>query len=262
MKVRDFEVGECIGQSPRFRIYLGNNADGAPVVLKVAKTFEDGELLAREASEFSILQSFKEDVAKIEAQTGRSNHYDWLFADLLASFMEPSQGDRRINVLSAVGVDLSKLTPLTKLHSTIEIDARTSVWILGRFFKFYGMFELIAASKDEAAPNYPIFSSDDYLVGPEMHRLVYYNFSGDAADVVAFDFVKAIANFMLSWVVINNESEERKYCNLLADFAKNGRETFEKAHSELYALVQDIWGIQYYPFTYRDQGTIVWKNLN
>ena len=262
LRVRNIEVGPRIGEASKFRIYLGAMDGGQSVILKVAKTFEDGDILAREASEFNILSSFAEQIAKLEANQGGSNsHYDWLFAKLLSSFMEPTQGDRHINVFMAPDTDIGELFPLTKLHAEVEIDTRTSIWIFGRFLKFYSFFELLAASGDNPIARYPIFSPDDYLIGPEKHRLIYYNFSGDIADVVADDFVRAISKFILDWVVVGDSSSEQEYLELLEDFSEFGRNSFEQAHRDLYTLVKRCWGIQYYPFTYRKRKTDIWKKI-
>lgn len=203
LRVKNIEVWNRIGEASKFRIYSGKTDNGEQVILKVAKKFEDGDILAEEASKFNILRTFETQVSLLQKQQGHTNsHYDWLFANLNSSFMEPTQGDRRINVFMIPDIDLNKLIPLTKLHDKIEIDVRTSAWILGRFLKFYSFFELLAASEDDSVAKYPLFSPDDYLIGPENHRLIYYNFSGDMADVVAFDFVKAITKFVLDWTVI------------------------------------------------------------
>ena len=262
LKIRNIEVGNRIGEASKFRIYLGTMDDQRPVIMKVAKTFEDGSILAEEAGKFNVLRAFSEQVAEFEkAQNGHSSRYDQLFANIVTSFMEPSQGDRRINVFETPDIDLSKLVPLTKLQAEVEIDVRTSIWIIGRLFKFYGFFELLAESGDNPIVRYPVFSPDDYLIGPKEHRLIYYNFSKDIADVVAFDFVKAIAKFILGWVVVGDDTAEQEYLELLNHFSEHGRTSFEKAHEDLYALVRRHWGIQYYPFTYRDRDTFAWKTI-
>lgn len=262
LRVKNIEVGGRIGEASKFRIYSGKTDNDEQVILKVAKTFEDGDILAEEASKFNILRTFETQVALLQEQKSHTNsHYDWLFANLNSSFMEPTQGDRRINVFTIPDIDLSKLIPLTKLYGEIKIDARTSVWILGRFLKFYSFFELLAASEENSVARYPLFSPDNYLIGPEKHRLIYYNFSGDMADVVAFDFVKAIAKFILDWAIIRDDSSEQRYFNLLKDFSEYGRNSFEKAHNDLYRLVKELWGIQYHPFTYRDRNTTIWKTI-
>lgn len=263
VKIKNIDVGNLIGESPKFRIYSGKTNDGKQVILKVAKTFEDGDVLAVEAGKFNILKTFEAQVALFQKEQGRPRnpHYDWLFANLTSSFMEPTQGDHRINVFMIPDIDLSRLIPLKKLHGKIEIDARTSVWILGRFLKFYSFFELLTASEDESVARYPLFSPDDYLIGPEKHRLIYYNFSGDMADVVAFDFVKAVAKFVLGWTIIGDNSTEQRYFDLLKDFSEHGHNSFEEAHGDLYRLIEELWGIQYHPFTYRDRNTIIWKTI-
>lgn len=261
MKVRNYEVGALIGEASKFRVYLGED-NAQKIVMKVAKTFEDGDSLADEASWFNVLRVFIAQVAKMQEQNRETNsHYDWLFANLTASFLEPSQKDRRINFFKVVDIDLDQLIPLPKLRTETEIDARTSVWILGRFLKIYSFYELLAVSGDNPIIRYANFSPGDYLIGPETHRLIYYNHSGSVAEVVANDYVKTITQFILEWVGIEDDAAEQKYLQLLNDFATNGRGTFEEAHIDLYRLIKELWGIQYHPFTYRDHGTSRWKTI-
>lgn len=262
LKVRNYEVGKLIGEASKFRIYLGND-DDKQVVMKVAKTFEDGDSLAQEASWFNVLRAFIAQVTEMQEKSGEaSSHYEWLFANLLSSFLEPSQKDRRINIFEVADTDFGQLIPLPKLRTKTEVDARTSVWILGRLLKIYSFYELLAVSGDNPVIRYANFSPGDYLIGPERHRLIYYNHSGAMADVVATNCVKAIAQFISEWVVIENDPAEQEYYQLLEDFATNGRVTCEEAHAELYQLIGELWGIQYHPFTYRDQDTSRWKTMN
>lgn len=251
-----------IAEAPRFRVYLGTQDDGQPVILKVAKTFDDGDVLVTEASRFNGLAALINQVAECESIRNRQNsHYDWLFAHLQSSFMEPSQDDRRINVYTTPGAPLAELVPLTKLHASVEIDPRTSVWLLGRFFKLYGFYELKAVVENLSFASYPQFSPDDYLVGPERHNLVCYNLSKSLDDVVAYDFVATIAEFMLNWTVTTDDPKEQAYQDLLQDLAKYGRAKFGQAHRDLYTLVRELWGIEYHPFTYRDRGAAFWRHI-
>lgn len=262
MKVRNYEVGKPIGEAPKFRIYLGKDGE-KQVIIKVAKTFEDGDSLAEEAKWFNLIGAFVSQVATMEEDLGKnSSHYDWLFANLRSSFLESTQQDRRINVFEVVDTDFDKLTPLSKLQAQTKIDARTSVWILGRFLKIYGFYELLAVAGDNPIIRYADFSPDDYLIGPGRHRLIYYNHSGSIADVIASRYVKSIANFIAEWVTIENDSAEQDYFQLINDFATNGRATCKEAHSELYQLVSELWGIQYYPFTCYDRETNIRKTID
>ena len=266
MKVRDIEVGELIQESPTFRIYLGTAPDGREVVLKVAKTCDDGQPLIDEASTFSEMAIFEEQIAQFEEeQTGQNSHYDWLFANLMKSFSEPTQGDRRINVFSMPDTEIAKLMQLQKLQSETEIDAKTSVWILGRLFKFYGFFELMGVGEGEEkefyTAEYPVFSPDNFFIGPERHRIICYNIPERTLCTFANDEVKAVTKFILDWLVVEDDPKEQEYKELLEDFAARGREKFGNAHRELYELVRELWGRSYYPFTYRDRGTLLWKTI-
>jgi len=267
LKVRDIEVGELIQETPTFRIYLGTAPDEREVFLKVAKTYEDNQPLIDEASTFSEMAIFGEQIARYEEeQSGRNSHYDWLFANLMKSFSEPTQGDRWINVFSVLDTEIGKLMQLQKLQSETEIDAKTSVWILGRLFKFYGFFELMGVDESEDSEfytaEYPVFSPDNYFIGPERHRIICYNIPEKNLCSFANDEVKAVAKFVLDWLAVEDDPKEQEYKELLEGFVENGRERFEYAHRELYELVRELWGRSYYPFTYRDRGTLVWKTIS
>lgn len=261
-KIRDIEIdtSTLIGESSKFQVYLGKMSDGQRVVVKVSKSFKNNKILTDDATEFSMLKNFELRIRDLEHATERSSKYYLLFANLLSSFIEESIDGRRINVFTIPEIDLDDLIPLAKLSSQVEIDARTSVWIIGRLLKFYSLFELLCEDEDETACRYPIFSEHDYLISPEKHRLVYYNFPGEVYDVYATEFVKAIANYILQWTTFDKEDESTKeYQEILEDFASIGRTTAAGAHRDLYQVVEKIWGISYYPFTYRQRRTINWN---
>lgn len=241
MELRGYEVGSQIGESSRCRLYLGSNA-AEQVVIKVAKTFDDGDFLADEASWFGIVNSFTKQVAAMQEKLGETNaHYDWLFAELVSSFLEPTQDDRRINMFRFTDVALGDLVPLSKLRERTQIDVRTSVWILGRFLKIYSFYELMSDSGDNPIIRYANFSPGDFLIGPKRHRLIYYHHSGHVADVMATTYVRSIVQFILDWTAVEDDSSEQAYIELLQDLVKNGRTSFEETHTELYKLVKELW---------------------
>ncbi len=261
MVVSGYEVGKLIGESARQRIYLASRGEDS-AIMKVAKTFDDGVSLSMEASWFTHVAAFLKEADKVCIEGGLPlAHYDWLFARLKRSFMEPTQGDRRIVILDAIDVDISKCIPLPKLCAEVEVDARSNVWILGRLLKLYSFYELIAESVDNPVVNYAIFSPDDYLVEPEHHRVIYYNHSGSLDDLTGHAYVKVIAQCMLDWLAASSDPKEQQYFQLLEDFAQLGRISCAVAHKELYELVRQLWGRKYYPFTYRARGAKNWKNI-
>ena len=263
MKIRGIEVdpNDFFAQTKRFRVYLGNSDKDGPVILKVAKTFEDNDVLNEDAATFTRLAANSQEIDEYETSHGGGNRsrFDLLFASLLSTFVEASQGDRRINVYRAPDTKLSKLLPLSKLKADYEIDARSCVWMMGRILKFYILFEKDKMDGEETVARYPDFYPEDFLIGPERHRVIYYNYSGGEDDSIADGHIKAIAKFFLEWIVVNDEAEQRLY-NLLKDFSEHGRSEFYDAHSDLYALASELWGRGvYYPFTYRVRGTIAWQ---
>ena len=263
MKVKEYEVGRLIGESSKFRIYLGNS-DAEQVVLKVAKTFEDGDALAAEASKFNLYRAFIDETIRYQELLGeKSARFDLLFASLEDSFLEPDQDDRRINVLSVTETDFDHLIPLAKLYAMTKIDARTGVWILGRLFKIYSFFELMATQGDNPVVQYPDFSAGDYLIDPRRHRLIYYNFSGEGGELSAHKHVRKIAQFMRKWIETKKtwDEDSRVFRNWLCKLGDYGADTFEKAHRELYEKAQTLWGIGYYPFTYCDLEAYTWKTI-
>ncbi len=237
----------------------GGEEEKQLTILKVAKTFEDNDVLAEEAGEFALLSAFNERVAEFAKDRGLDDfHYDWLFAKLLSSRTESALAERRVNTFTVLNA-VDGLVPLSKLRARIEISPHSSVWILRLFFKFYSFFELSAIDDRSVAVHYPLFSPDDYLIAPEKKRLVYYHFAGDALDAVANDFVKAVADFVLDWIVVGDDSAERRYAALLEDFAKVGRVSFEKAYDDFYMTTEELWPNGDEAFVYRERNAVKWE---
>ena len=259
MNVRGYEVGKMFGESTKQRLYLGSS-ESQPVVIKVAKTTADNQFLAEDAKWFSRLRTLNQEIVSMQAQQQRTSaHYELLFAQLVSSFMEPTQGNRQINVYAYPETSLECLVPLPKLQQTTRIDARTTVWILGRLFKLYGMYELMAASTSRLTPEYALFYPSDYLIDPLKHRLIVYNYSGQYRGGSAAGLIAQIAQYLLQWSAMEDGETELQYYALLKDFSQFGRQTFNLAHQELYQLVGNLWGYHYYPFTYRDTHSDMWQ---
>lgn len=264
MEVRgDYEVGKLIGESSRQQIYAAKK-DGKDFLVKISRTFDDGVWLADELQCLRRLNVMADQIERLRRTSGDTSanpHYDWLVARLADSYVDFSQDDRRVNILEMVDASLDDLMPLAKLSSKFEIDTRTSVWILGRFLKLYCLHELIAEGGDCPVIQYHEFSPDDYLVDPQHHRLIYYNYSGVATDLTANRCVRAIAKYMLEWTATEDVKEDEDYVRFLKELAAIGGSAFEDTHRILYGLVDVWWGRKYHPFTYRNKGTKIWKKL-
>ena len=282
MTIKDIEVGSRFGETSKFRVYHGTMIDSRqPVIVKVAKTFEDGDVLAEEAAKFTRMRIFADELKKLEQKAkNKDSGYGLLFANLEASFLEATQDDRRVNVFSIPEIEPEKLIPLPKLRDKLVIDLRTSAWILGRLFKFYSFFELQAEEDDIPFARYPTFLPSDFLIAPREHRLIYYNFSDEEWDVVAFETIKPIVSFISDWCEPKIEdvrsggeyyipffkgdktaTEMHDYLTMLERFKTKGCYSFSNAHKEFYKTIEELWGIEYYPFTYHSSKTTSWHTI-
>lgn len=252
MEIRGIKIGSLVEETEKKYIYLGIFPDKNPVIIKSAKSSDNNKTLLNEVKWFEKLRTFNEEVEKHSKKIGVEYHFDWLFAWLVTTFVEPNQDDRRFSVFSMPETEIGKLIPLSKVARTTQIDSRTSVWILERIFKFYAYFELMRESGDIPLTEYPVFSSRDYLLGPVQHRLIYYNYSGSGMDFTAYELVKTITTFIKGWVVLSEEAEDKKYGYMLDDFSQKGRKSFVEAHGELQKTAKDLWGTKYHPFTFRN----------
>lgn len=263
MKIRSYEVGSLIGETDTYRLYTGESPDGE-VLIKVAKTFEDIDYLSEESRFFRNLSVMSDDVERVRKQNGGDAlHYDWLFAKLIESWCEASQGSRMINVYQMPEVKLDELIPLSKLMKQTYVDVRTSVWVLGKIFKLYSFFELISDEMDIPFVQYTEFSTANYLVEPEHHRLILMNHEKEVRNLggETYRLVRKITSEIIPWIVPGNGEEDEEYMNLLRDFSDDGRYNFEVAHKDLYTLVRKLWGIEYYPFTYKIERAGIWRTI-
>ena len=238
-----------IADGKKFRVYTGLSGEDM-VVVKVANTVDDNSKLKAETVNFCELRIFDHYINSFQRETlgVEPVNYKRLFANLKSSFLD--EDGRMVNVFSFPDIEVDKLIPLLKIYKDMKIDARTSVWILGRLFKLYSMSELEAVMHKTDIKKYRLFSLGDYLIGPESHELVYYNYSGVVDSLSAVSFIKVISKTIDEWVIRTGDSLEGQYLSLLDDFKENGRETFDNAHEELYKLIRCIWGSKYHPFTY------------
>lgn len=263
MNTKLVTVDKPIGASKKFSIFTGTQTHVGvisytrPVIVKIASSFEYNDVLTAEASHFTTLSMFAKELADIQKQSAKDViRYDLLFAKLSGSFIDPTRNDCRLNVFDTVDIEIDKLTPMGKLMKDTKIDTRTSVWILGRILKLYSLFELMAASESSPYVKYPLFSIGNFLISPEKHRVVYYNFPGEIEDVTATELVKAVTTKILKWIEPRDDDpNDTPYMDMLKALADNGSEKFELAHSLLYLAVERLWGISYHPFTYKNVQT-------
>lgn len=257
--IKNIEIINKIAEAKRYDIYSGIE-DGKYLIVKVSKSIEDSSVLNEEAAELMRLNVASRSIDRIEDEHKYiKSRYDRLFIQLKKSFFD-GEDLKRVIVLGSDTVDIENLVPLTKLHNNVIIDARTSAWIIGRLFKFYGLYEIMALMDNSNIIEYPLFTPNSFLIGPNEHNLMYYNMAGKSQEVKATSFVKAIAKFIKDWAEPVSD-EDNEYMALINDMASNGRDNFDSSHEELYKTIRKLWGKEFYQFTYKDRGTLCFKKL-
>ena len=285
MTIRGIEINELLVESKTARIYLATK-DGKTVILKIAKTFGDNRDMDIESNVFNFFDNAVKYCRErnIEERRSSPSRFDLLYAKLEDSFIEDSQYDRRINILSARDIEIDELCRLTEMHKKFEIDLRTSAWIMGRLLKwgiFHEYLHIVSEAEEKEREkeaqkkkeyydkdpfqNYYEFYPDDWLICPEKHRLVYYNGTNKNYTTSEYtNVVQDMAKFVLDWIGIDKPNEkEQEYIKTLKSLQKDGKLRYgftPQGISEVfYDAVKKVWDIIYYPFTYRERGTKQWQ---
>ena len=184
-------------------------------------------------------------------------HYDWLFPQLVDSFItDETQGLRQANLLSILDGDVSDYVPMVKLIDKFKIDSKTAAWIFGRFLKLQAFLEDVGVIFN--------FRSDQVLIDPRRHRVVYLGWS-QQGDSASYDSVKVAAITTRDWLEDNgteHEEDFRKLLDFLIDSPKSSVSEGASVHRMLYDNLERWWGHSYYPFTYFDRNTETWHQVN
>lgn len=191
------------------------------------------------------LRALAQESEKIEAKfAGSGNdgyiHYDWLFPQLVDTFITESEQDfRQANLLAIRDARVSDFVPMVKLMDYCKIDAKTAAWILGRFFK-------LQTFTDQTDIHFS-FHVDQVLLEPVYHRMVYLGWQDSDGD----DNITLAGKAILDWTISHDIDDEERFIDLLRHFSSMPRGTTGgQAHAELYGFIKKYWGRKYYPFTY------------
>jgi len=257
LEIAGYEIAKKIEGPTDVDLYIGHKQD-EEVLIKVAKGSAGEAHLFDELKRFNQIRAFLPEAKRLRPPDGGPCPlYDNLFAQLIDTFLVPGD-DLRVNVFRLGESKMCDLTPLSELRK-VEIDIRTGAWILERLFMVYEFYELLAEDGDIPVISYPKFSENDYLVDPRNQRLLYYNFSGPATDLTGDKLIRKVVKSFRKWIVDTGEASEMK--SLLADLESCGAIFFDQAYTKLSGLAYQLWGDQYYPFTYREPGSKTWRTL-
>ena len=176
---KKYYVLQKIGGSGRYSVYEcilppKEGAKKAVSLLKIAGQPNENKLLETEALVLTRLRSSADEIDEKRAEGSKPFNYGYFFPKLEQSFISEKQGNRRINILSfSDPIDSpSQLTQLSSLISKeqLYVDARTSVWILGKTLKILGL------AHDTDISNGHVDGSN-LLIERELHGVILFDWT-------------------------------------------------------------------------------------
>lgn len=249
-------VDELVGVTPNFKTYRchGDGADHESL-MKIAVTKAQNGLLDREAF---LLGEISSEIANTEAI--RELGYNNCFPTLEESFVEATQGDRRINITAFSGVDrVANLVPLKRIRSKEKrrIDPKTSAWIFGRLLKIFMFTHEFGVSVGRLA-------GENILINPGKHHVTFFDWTNaqhhnarvpveiarDEISCAAREVILALGGDPFSCKLPESDQlTGPSYADMLFEFANKEVSCARQAHEKFYGLVRDLWPREFHAFT-------------
>lgn len=238
-----YEVKNLVAESDLYRLYVVN--DGSQdLLLRIPTDVSGNGDIEREAF---VLEHLSKQSADYEIDFAVDHdtklHYDWLFPSLVESFVVAEQGDRRVNILALLGANVSQVAPLVKFMEVENVDAKTTVWVLGRLLKLQSFV-------NEIGIDYT-FSENEVLIDPHHHQVIYLGWNTAKFEENADPRlnIKLATRAVLEWGVENGTEGETEYYKWLTQLADTGKRDAFVAFEDLYATARNIWGARkYHPY--------------
>jgi hypothetical protein len=262
----EYEVGLQVAETAAYRMYLCEEvASGRQCLLQIATSVEHSGGLDKAAYILKKLRVTADEFERIHAEQGgkRLLSYERLFPELVDSFVPEEQGRRRVNILAFSEVsDIRLMVPLSNLTSKdhLRLDLRSSAWVLGRLLKLLGFTHGEGISVN-------LLGGGNVLLEPSQHFAVVFDWSSalthqdqhvprkyrvdDVANAAKTVFVALggdpqTADYpYLSSADVN----DRRYISLVTTMMQHREGNAERAHQQLYSLIDEIYGRTFHPFT-------------
>ncbi len=173
---KQYEIGKLVAETSDYRIYVCIDLEtNRECLLQITVDSKSNTRLDKAAF---ILKKLRKAADEYEAEYAKTDpamplSYERLFPELLASFVPPDQGGRRVNIMAIADVDeLSEVTPLTNVlyKDGQRIDLGTSAWVMGRLLK------LIAFAHEQGLSNL-LLSMNNILIHPKRHNVIVLDWS-------------------------------------------------------------------------------------
>lgn len=263
----EYQVGNLVAETTERRRYLASLASVAgPVsthLLEVATEVPHNGLLERSAFTLGRLareaESLEAEYATKQTDPDRRLNLQLAFPELVDSFVPPDQGGRRINILQfGSAKNVGMLVPLYNIvyRDGKRIDIQSSVWIMGKMLKFLAFAHDAGLAVND-------LGLGNILLETERHIPVVVDFSTATLgptrvvpDIVKKE-VKALAQSVLQvlggslhdGIPADRPDKFWAYRDHVLQLARVGNKDAFVAHTEFYAVVDQLWERKYHPFT-------------
>jgi hypothetical protein len=260
-----YHVQRLVAQTAAYRLYLcSQNGEERGALLQIATDEGRNGELDRAAYTLDMLfahaQELEARFERVKKDPTAMLKYELCFPELVESFVDPNQGNRRVNILRFRKVkDPRQMVPLVNIvkQDRRRVDLRTSVWIMGRLLKLLGFAHGLGITVNKLTPG-------NILIYPKRHYVVVFNWAdatrspdGIVQTAEARQEIKEAARSVLfvlgqtsDGTVPNDGTDEfAPYTDHLLELAREGAYSAESAHDDFYKFVDGLWPRGYYPFT-------------
>jgi hypothetical protein len=244
------------------RAYLCNTAGGKEALMKIAAEVAGNGKLDREVY---ILRTMNEQARDIQEQHERSGgkgklNYHFFFPRVSDAFVCEDQEGRQVSILTfddIIEEGLGELVPIGRIatHDKERIDPRTSAWIIGKLLKFLGFTHGQGFTST--------INEDNILLNRKEHFVALFDWTESEIDVVVPEFRAAEEISLVAQHVItalggnletgalpeNEQLIDGRYEGFLWNLASGNESDANKAHTEFYTLIDELWPKGFHPYT-------------
>lgn len=260
-----YRVGEKVAEAGGYKLFLCIQEEtGRQCLLQIATLIGSNGELDRCAYILGELKrcsdETEEEYAKVKKDPKNKLNYYLGFPELVDSFICNNQGGRRVNIFAFRSVtNVSNMIPLTYITNKyrLRVDLRTSGWIMGKALKIIDFAHSNGIAVKSTAGNNILIEKDNHYV------LIFdwtdaQMYPGEIPIDVRMNDISQAAKAVITvlggdWKKgrVPNDGEKAfvHYTNFLLRLARGSESNAQRAHANLYEIVDAFWKREFYPFT-------------
>ncbi|TSC71393.1 MAG: hypothetical protein G01um101470_633 [Parcubacteria group bacterium Gr01-1014_70] len=265
--ITEYFISKELGRTDCFNLYLCKTKSEQQCILKIAASMEKNGFLDREAI---LLGDMRDEAKRIEAKydqvkldPNRSLNYHLCFWDLVETFIAPTQGNRRVNILRyPILDDLSTLVPIQHIvtRDHLRVDRKTSAWMMGKLLKFlvFAHSQGVSLGPHVAGDNILVERKEHYIVLFDLTEAVMHREGTVPADIAREEISKAAQEVICvlggdletEEMPADEQDPDNHYARYMFLLARGSECDAKQAHTRFYELVRSLWPrSEYWQFT-------------